>query len=147
MLSKTERQIGLRRARRDGWLKRDVANQLGTTADNLSKIISRGSKRSIYGISLDQWLNENGYLKDNDVDLIKKANLLLEFPKGEDKDLPDIVKMLTVEMRVLIEVLLNHNLPSRIKGQRFASFIEGYHKSLDEYLEAFNNIDIKPEED
>jgi hypothetical protein len=65
-LTQHEREKLFALAEKNGWPRSVIAKQIGTTGDNLDKMIKRKSQNSRYLGKLDQWLTAKAHLSPDD---------------------------------------------------------------------------------
>lgn len=67
LLSQEDRQELAALAKENGWTLVDIGEAIGTTGDNVGKLLSREGKRSAYVPKMDVWLRRFAHLKPNDI--------------------------------------------------------------------------------
>ena len=64
MLTPKKRRESVNIAVQSGYTKAGIARAIGTTGDNLAKILARDGSRSKFVEILDKWLLQNGFIED-----------------------------------------------------------------------------------
>lgn len=128
LLTDEERKRLIALARKNKWQPKEIAEAIGTTTDNVSRIVERDSRNSRYVEDLDNWLRNFAAMTPNDA----RKHLVLRESSGRYASSESGTLRRTGEALIRLgEELIDPEPTTAFKLLQYETFIKAAHAHLD----------------